>query len=102
MMGSYNRINGAYACESAEILAIPREQWGWQGFYCPDFLFAVRDPELALAAGLDLGALGGAGGRTAEMVAAAPADVVTALITNLVRALIGGLLLPEPDEGPEA
>jgi beta-glucosidase len=97
IMGSYNRINGAYACESAEILAIPREQWGWKGFYCPDFLFAVRDPELALAAGLDLGALGGAGGRTAEMVAAAPVDVVTALITNLVRALIGGLLLPEPD-----
>jgi beta-glucosidase len=101
MMGSYNRINGAYACESAEILAIPRELWGWKGFYCPDFLFAVRDPELALAAGLDLGALGGAGGRTAEMVAAAPAEVVTALITNLVRALIGGLLLPEPDERTE-
>ncbi len=101
MMGSYNRINGAYACESPEILAIPREQWGWQGFYCPDFLFAVRDPALALAAGLDLGALGGAGGRTAEMVAAAPPDVVTALIANLVRALIGGVLLPEPDEGSE-
>ncbi|HSK32171.1 MAG TPA: glycoside hydrolase family 3 C-terminal domain-containing protein [Propionicimonas sp.] len=109
MMGSYNRINGAYACESAEVLAIPREQWGWQGFYCPDFLFAVRDPGLALAAGLDLGALGGAGGRTAELVAAAPAETVTALITNLVRALIGSGLadhplpgIPEPDGGPSS
>lgn len=109
MMGSYNRINGAYACESAEVLAIPRDQWGWQGFYCPDFLFAVRDPAVALAAGLDLGALGGAGGRTAELVAAAPAETVTALISNLVRALIGSGLadhplprIPEPAEGPSS
>ena len=106
MMGSYNRINGAYACESAEILAIPRQQWGWQGFYCPDFLFAVRDDAKALAAGLDLGALGGAAGRTAEMVAAAPAEVVTALVANLLRALIGSGLVehtmtePEPPSTP--
>jgi beta-glucosidase len=104
MMGSYNRINGAYACESAEVLAIPRQQWGWQGFFCPDFLFAVRDPGRALAAGLDLGALGGAGGRTAEMVAGAPEEVVTALVANLVRALIGSGLaddpLPERGGGP--
>ncbi len=103
MMGSYNRINGEYACQNAEVLAIPRERWGWQGFYCPDFLFAVRDPELALAAGLDLGALGGAGGRTAEMVMAAPPGVVTALVTNLVRALIGsGLVDAQRSEADEA
>ncbi|MGV8908029.1 MAG: glycoside hydrolase family 3 protein [Propionicimonas sp.] len=105
IMGSYNRVNGGYTCESAEILDLPRREWGWRGFYCPDFLLAVRHPSSALAAGLDLGALGGAGGRTPEMVASAPAGVVAALVANLVRALIGsGLVdhpLTEPDEGPE-
>ncbi|MFZ0529434.1 MAG: glycoside hydrolase family 3 C-terminal domain-containing protein, partial [Propionicimonas sp.] len=96
MMGSYNRINGEYACESDEILAIPREQWGWQGFLCPDFLFAVRDDAKALAAGLDLGALGGPGRRTPEMVAAAAPGVVDTLVTNLVRALIGSGLADRP------
>lgn len=99
LMGSYNRVNGRYVCEMPELLAIPRRDWGWQGFYCPDFLFAVRDDAAALAAGLDLGALGGPGGRTPEMVAAAPKEVER-LVTRLVTALIGSGLadhpLPEP------
>jgi beta-glucosidase len=96
MMGSYNRLNGTYACESAEVLSMPRELWGWRGFYCPDFLFAVRDDARALAAGLDLPALGGAAGRTAEMVEAAPPEVLAALVGNLVRALIGSGLADDP------
>lgn len=96
LMGSYNRINGHYVCESPEILAIPRREWGWRGFYCPDFLFAVRDPASALAAGLDLGALGGPGGRTRDMVEAAPDGVVDTLVANLVRALIGSGLADHP------
>jgi beta-glucosidase len=100
MMGSYNRINGTYACESPEILAIPREQWGWQGFYCPDFLFAVRDAARALAAGLDLGALGGPDGRTRELVEGCAAELVDGLVTNLVRALIGSGLVDDPPHRP--
>jgi len=96
MMGSYNRLNGTYACESVDVLSIPRTVWGWQGFFCPDFLFAVRDDARALAACLDLPALGGAAGRTAEMVAAAPSGVVEALVKNLVRALIGVGLADDP------
>jgi beta-glucosidase len=96
MMGSYNRLNGTYACENADLLAIPRTQWGWQGFFCPDFLFAVRDDAKALAAGLDLAALGGAAGRTTEMVEAAPSGVLSALVKNLVRALIGSGLADDP------
>ncbi|MEA4945516.1 MAG: glycoside hydrolase family 3 C-terminal domain-containing protein [Propionicimonas sp.] len=96
MMGSYNRVNGRYVCESSELLAIPRREWGWQGFYCPDFLFAVRDDAGALAAGLDLGALGGPGGRTPAMVAEAPESMVDDLVTNLVRALIGSGLVDHP------
>ncbi|MCA0294892.1 MAG: glycoside hydrolase family 3 C-terminal domain-containing protein [Actinobacteria bacterium] len=96
MMGSYNRLNGAYTCESADLLDLPRSQWGWRGFYCPDFLFAVRDDARALAVGLDLGALGGPGGRTPEMVADAPSGVVRTLVENLARALIGSGLVDDP------
>lgn len=101
MMGSYNRVNGRYACESADLLAIPRELWGWGGFYCPDFLFAVRDDAAALAAGLDLPALGGAAGRTAAMVAAAPEGLAEAPITNVARALIGSGLVDDPPASPQ-
>lgn len=96
MMGSYNRLNGRYVCESPDLLELPRREWGWQGFYCPDFLFAVRDDAAALDAGLDLGALGGAAGRTPEMVAAAPARLLDGLVANLVRALIGSGLADDP------
>ncbi len=102
MMGSYNRVNGHYACESPDLLAIPRREWGWLGFYCPDFLFAVRDDASALAAGLDLGALGGPGGRTREMVEAARDGVVDTLVKNLVRALIGSGLADHPRSGTTA
>ena len=96
MMGSYNRVNGRYACESAEVLSVPRERWGWRGFYCPDFLFAVRDDAAALAAGLDLPALGGAAGRTRAMVDSTPVANRTALVGNIVRAVIGSGLADDP------
>ena len=96
MMGSYNRVNGQYVCQHPDLLGLPRREWGWQGFYCPDFLFAVRDPAAALAAGLDLGALGGPGGRTAGLVAGVAAEVLSGLAGNLVRALIGSGLVDDP------
>ena len=58
LLGSYNRLNGRYACQDPDLLDIPRTQWCWAGFTVPDFLFAVRDPRAALEAGLDLPALG--------------------------------------------
>ncbi|WGT46340.1 glycoside hydrolase family 3 C-terminal domain-containing protein [Tessaracoccus lacteus] len=102
MMGSYNRVGGAYVCEDADLLDIPRRLWGWEGFYCPDFIFAVRDPARALAAGLDLGALGGAGGRTADLVAEAPEETLRALVRHLVHALVSSGLVddPLPTPGP--
>ena len=63
-MGSYNRLNGEYVCQSRELLGLPRRAWGWPGVSVPDFIFAVRDPRAALQAGLDLPSLGDAAGRT--------------------------------------
>ncbi|MCB2175583.1 MAG: glycoside hydrolase family 3 C-terminal domain-containing protein [Actinomycetales bacterium] len=96
MMGAYTRVNGEYACQSSALLSVPRERWGWRGFYCPDFIFAVRDDAAALAAGLDLPALGGPAGRTAEMVAAAPPELVRAIAERVTRALIGSGLADDP------
>jgi beta-glucosidase len=98
MMGSYNRLNGEYVCESRDLLDIPRREWGWRGFYCPDFMFAVRDDAKALAAGLDIGALDGPGHRTAEMLTSPdlPTGTVDTIVGNMVRALIGSGLVDDP------
>ncbi len=96
MMGSYNRLNGEYACQRTDLLGIPRRQWGWRGFYCPDFIHAVRDPGKALAAGLDLGALGGPGGRTEQMVRELGEGRVRELVGNVARAMIGSGLVDDP------
>lgn len=66
LMGSYNRLNGEYTCQQAAIMRLPRERWGFTGVTIPDFIFAVRDPAAALAAGLDLPGLEGAAGRTEQ------------------------------------
>jgi beta-glucosidase len=66
VMGSYNRLNGTYACQNPDILGVLKNAWGWHGFVAPDFLHAVRDPVAAANAGLDLPGLGGSEGRTSE------------------------------------
>lgn len=101
LMGSYNRLGGRYVCQSGELLAIPRDEWGWRGFYAPDFIFAVRDPEAALAAGLDVPGLEGSAGRTAEMVAAAGPDARDDIVRRILRALVGSGLVDDPPSAPE-
>lgn len=86
LMSSYNRVNGEYPAQSPEIWRMVREEWGFEGVTLPDFLFAVRDDEAALRAGLDLPALGPAHGRTAEMVAALADDDLNELVSHVVRA----------------
>jgi beta-glucosidase len=66
VMGSYNRLNGTYACQHAGILGVLKNEWAWDGFVAPDFLHAVRDPVASANAGLDLAGLGIPEGRTRE------------------------------------
>ena len=93
MMGSYNRIDGEYVCQTADLLDIPRREWGWRGFYAPDFLFAVRDPAAAVAAGLDVPGLEGSAGRTPEMLGTSRRD---AIVERILRALVGSGLVDDP------
>jgi beta-glucosidase len=65
VMGSYNRVNGTYACQHPGILRTLKRDWGWDGFVGPDFLHAVRDPVAAANAGLDIPGLAVTEGRTA-------------------------------------
>ncbi len=85
-MGSYNRLNGEYVCHSADLLQLPRTQWDWPGVIVPDAVFAVRDPRAALAAGLDLPALGDDGGRTEADLRAAGTAKIDEIVTHVLAA----------------
>ena len=101
LMGSYNRVNGTYVCQSRELLDIPRRRWGWEGFYAPDFIFAVRDPRAALDAGLDLPGLEGAAGRTADMVREAGAAQRDSSARHILNALFGSGVVDDPPRRAE-
>ena len=91
VMGSYNQVNGCYACQHPELLGTLKDQWGWAGFVAPDFMFAVRDPLAAARAGLDLPGLDDAEGRTPEDFTSGRVsqdrldDVVTRMVATMVR-----------------
>src|SRR5512132_426111 len=82
VMCSYNRLNGPQTCESPALLSDLKAS-GFDGFVAPDFIFAVKDPLAATLAGLDVPALGGAGGRTAAMFTSG--QVPAARLDDIVR-----------------
>lgn len=54
VMGSYNKINGCYACENQQLLTgILRREWGFDGIVLSDWL-AVDDCVKAIRSGLNL------------------------------------------------
>lgn len=55
LMCAYNRVNGHWASASKELLTeVLREEWGFTGFTISDFIWAIRDAEASLEAGLDV------------------------------------------------
>ncbi|HEY3262793.1 MAG TPA: glycoside hydrolase family 3 C-terminal domain-containing protein [Pseudonocardiaceae bacterium] len=104
VMGSYNRLNGTYACQHPGILGVLKETWGWSGFVAPDFRHAVREPVEAANAGLDLPGLGDPEGRTSEdftsgRIPAARLDDMVRRILNAIFA-VGLFDHPVPEERP--
>ena len=54
VMSSYNRLNGTYASEHAELLTkIAREEWGFEGLFMTDW-GGMKDRACAIPAGTDL------------------------------------------------
>jgi beta-glucosidase len=82
VMCSYNRLNGPQTCESAALLGELKAS-GFAGFVVPDFIFAVKDVLAATLAGVDVPALGGPGGRTADMFTSG--QVPQARLDDIVR-----------------
>jgi beta-glucosidase len=105
-MGSYNQVNGCYACQNPDLIGTLKDQWGWAGFVAPDFGFAVRDPLAAAQAGLDLPGLDDAEGRTPEDFTSGRIgpdrldDIVTRMVSTMV--MHGLLDRPAAVPGPPA
>ena len=54
VMSAYNRINGTYACDHAQLLSdILKREWGFDGFVVSDW-YGTKSTALAANAGLDL------------------------------------------------
>ena len=101
-MGSYNRLNGLYACQNPHILGTLKDDWGWDGFVAPDFKHAVRDPVAAANAGLDIPGLDVTEGRTAEDFASGriPTERLDEIVRRILFAIFDAGLdqHPLPDE----
>ncbi len=55
IMGSYNKVNGTYACENKELLTdILRDKWGFEGFTLSDFFYGIYDAARSVKAGMDM------------------------------------------------
>ncbi|MFJ8309755.1 MULTISPECIES: beta-glucosidase [unclassified Streptomyces] len=54
VMGAYNKVNGAFACENKPILSdVLRGDWGFDGWVMSDW-FAAHSTAAAISAGLDM------------------------------------------------
>jgi beta-glucosidase len=102
VMGSYNQVNGCYACQNPELLATLKDQWGWAGFVAPDFGFAVRDPLAAARAGLDLPGLDDAEGRLPDDFTSGRIgrDRLDDIVTRMVSTMVTHGLLDRPAAVP--
>ena len=103
VMGSYNKINGYYACENAASLTDAlRGEWGYTGFVMSDW-YATHSTVAAANAGLDMempdDSFFGAALKTAVQngqVSTATLDtMVTRILTSMLR--IGLFEYPTPD-----
>lgn len=55
IMGSYNKVNGTYACENKALLTdILRDKWGFEGFALSDFFYGIYDAARSVKAGMDM------------------------------------------------
>ncbi len=91
IMGSYNRIDGVYACENPTVLTSTlREQLGFRGFVMSDFL-ATQSTGAAANAGLDW-ELGAKMWGPLLLEAVAKGDVERSTLDEMVRRILRPIL----------
>jgi beta-glucosidase len=54
VMSAYNQVNGSYCSESAHLLGILENEWGFDGFVESDWILAVHSTSPSVNAGLDI------------------------------------------------
>lgn len=98
LMGSYNRLNGEYACQNHWLIDLAKEERNWPGCVVPDFLFAVRNPVAAALAGVDIPGLDETGGRTADQFVSGeiPDDRLDDICRRMLWLIIAGGLVDRP------
>ena len=99
VMGSYNRINGTFACENPFTLTtLLREELGFKGWVMSDFM-AIHDTVAPALAGLDW-ELGPRhwGAKLLEAVEGGqvPGEQIYAMVRRILRATIGLGLIERP------
>ena len=75
-MTAYNLLDGAYCSENAGLLALARDEWGFDGAYVSDW-GAENDNKASLPAGLDLVMPGPRADYRADVAAAVRAGEVS-------------------------
>jgi len=89
LMAAYNRLNGTYCAEHAELIGIARQEWGFDGVVVSDW-YATRSTAPSANAGLDLEMPGPgrffAKGRLTAAVGdgAVDPDVLAAMVDRLL------------------
>ncbi|MFF7985659.1 beta-glucosidase [Streptomyces sp. NPDC007901] len=111
VMGSYNKVNGTFACENPTLLTdILRDQWGYRGWVMTDW-FAAHSTAAAITAGLDMEMPDGTYFGTALKSAVQNGSVAEAYVDRAVRrilsvmdrfGLLDGSAPPRPDRDAAA
>ncbi len=107
VMGSYNRLNGVYACGNRRLLTeILRDEWGFRGFVVTDWFAQKEDTATAANAGLDLempGPTRDMGEKLLDEVrsGAVPEETVDDIVRRLLRITILSGRLDDPEDKPE-
>ncbi|WP_413756204.1 beta-glucosidase [Streptomyces sp. MMBL 11-3] len=90
-MGAYNKVNGTYACENAELLTgVLRDRWGFQGWVMTDW-YAAHSTVASLTAGLDMEMPGGKYFGTALRNAVRDGGVPEEYVDRSVRRILGAM-----------
>jgi len=75
IMTAYNRINGVWSADSAENLALARDEWGYDGLFMSDW-FGLHSTVEGIEAGLDLEMPGPTLHRGAKLLEAVESGLV--------------------------